>query len=717
MVSPERQSDGDLVLAHLAGDPDAYSVLYERYFPGVHDFLTRLMRDRNEGADLTQDTFVKAIEQLPNLEDPAKFKSWLFAIAHRTALNRIRQSKRSRLDPGSVDDAERSTMAIADPDPTIDPEQMAASQEAADIVWEAAAGLDERTYTVMDLHVRQGLESAEIAEVLGVTTGNAYTMVSRMKTRFSDALGTYLLVRTARRGCPVLAGIVGEDVRELTPEIRRVADRHIASCDDCTANRIAYLDPVKIFAGLLAVPIPLGLKPAIWGTVAVGAGGAAAAGAGAASSAGAGAGGGATGSGGAAAGGFAAAVAAVGPMGLIAAAAVLAAVVGVGGFLAISGGDDTAPPGDGGGPPAAAAPGTVAPTEPTEPPTSTAFPATTAPDQPISSTTLPEATTTTAVSETTTTTPPPATTTTDAVAPPPATTTAAPPEPPVANPDTATVDEDGSVTIDVLANDTGDGLDPASVAVTSGPASGNAAENPTGTVTYTPDPGLFGEDSFTYSVTGESGDTSSATVTVTVTAVNDAPEVDPLALTVPEDTPEGEVVGAVSASDPDGDPLTFAGSGDGFAVEADGSVVVAGPLDAGVTPTVTFTATADDGNGGIGESAVTVTVTAVNEPPTIEPATFSGVLPFPGIVVGTVTASDPDGDPLAYAIIAGNENGRFAIDDQGELTIAALVLPLSRTVVLTVEVTDPGALTASATVTVNFILGDAALEGPARDFR
>ncbi len=167
-------------------------------------------------------------------------------------------------------------MAIADPDPTIDPEQMAASQEAADIVWEAAAGLDERTYTVMDLHVRHGLESAEIAEVLGVTTGNAYTMVSRMKQRFTDALGTYLLVRTARRGCPVLAGIVGEDVRELTPEIRRVADRHIAACDACTANRIAYLDPVKIFAGLLAVPIPLALKPAIWGTVVVGAGGAAA---------------------------------------------------------------------------------------------------------------------------------------------------------------------------------------------------------------------------------------------------------------------------------------------------------------------------------------------------------------------------------------------------------------------------------------------------------
>ena len=316
---------------------------------------------------------------------------------------------------------------------------------------------------------------------------------------------------------------------------------------------------------------------------------------------------------------------------------------------------------------------------------------------------------------TTTTSPPAVTTTTEAVVPPPPTTTVAPPAPPVASDDTATVDEDGSVTIDVLANDTGDGLDPASVTVASGPSSGAAVANPAGTVTYTPDTAFSGADDFTYSVTGSSGDSSSATVTVTVTAVNDAPEVDPLALTVPEDTPEGDVVGTVSATDADGDPLTFSGSGDGFDVEADGEVVVTGPLDSAASPVV-FTATADDGNGGTGDAEVTVTVTAVNEPPTIEPATFSGVLPFPGTIVGTVTASDPDGDLLTYAITAGNDNGRFAIDDQGELSIAALVLPLSRTVVLTVEVTDPDGLAASATVTVNFILGDTGLGGPARRY-
>ncbi len=76
-------------------------------------------------------------------------------------------------------------------------------------------------------------------------------------------------------------------------------------------------------------------------------------------------------------------------------------------------------------------------------------------------------------------------------------------DPPVANDDTATTDEDTPVTIDVVANDTDvDGnLDPTSVTVTSGPANGSVAVDPvTGEVTYTPDADFNGTDSFTYEV-------------------------------------------------------------------------------------------------------------------------------------------------------------------------------------------------------------------------
>ena len=91
--------------------------------------------------------------------------------------------------------------------------------------------------------------------------------------------------------------------------------------------------------------------------------------------------------------------------------------------------------------------------------------------------------------------------------------------PPVANNDTATTNENAPVDINVIANDTdSDGtIDPATVVITGNPANGAAAANANGTVTYTPDNGFDGTDTFTYTVNDNGGATSNqATVTVTV---------------------------------------------------------------------------------------------------------------------------------------------------------------------------------------------------------
>ena len=80
--------------------------------------------------------------------------------------------------------------------------------------------------------------------------------------------------------------------------------------------------------------------------------------------------------------------------------------------------------------------------------------------------------------------------------------------------DSDTVDEDSSVTVDVLGNDSDvdDGLDPASVTVTSGPSNGSTSVNPDGSIDYTPDPDFSGTDSFTYEVCDLAGACDTATV-------------------------------------------------------------------------------------------------------------------------------------------------------------------------------------------------------------
>ena len=99
------------------------------------------------------------------------------------------------------------------------------------------------------------------------------------------------------------------------------------------------------------------------------------------------------------------------------------------------------------------------------------------------------------------------------------------PDAPVTAADTATVDEDGAVTVDVLANDSDvdSSLDPAGVMVTTAPANGLAAPTSEGVVVYTPVADWSGVDTFTYQICDLTGLCGSATVDVAVQAVNDLP--------------------------------------------------------------------------------------------------------------------------------------------------------------------------------------------------
>jgi len=114
----------------------------------------------------------------------------------------------------------------------------------------------------------------------------------------------------------------------------------------------------------------------------------------------------------------------------------------------------------------------------------------------------------------------------------------APNNPPVAVDDNIVTSEDTPVTTVVTSNDSDmDGnLDPTSVTITSDPSNGSVVVNPDGSVTYTPDPDYTGSDSYEYQVCDTNGLCDTATVTIDVTAVNDAPIANDDATTINQDT-------------------------------------------------------------------------------------------------------------------------------------------------------------------------------------
>ena len=150
-------------------------------------------------------------------------------------------------------------------------------------------------------------------------------------------------------------------------------------------------------------------------------------------------------------------------------------------------------------------------------------------------------------------------------------------QPPVAADDSASVAEDGTVDIDLLDNDSDPDGDPLTAIVESDPANGSVTIDENGLASYTPDPDFNGQDSFTYQLSDGNGGTDTATVTVDVTPVAEAPTItSSAAFSV---TSGADVAGDVQTQDDDdseGSGLTYAitGGADQAAFDIDASTGV-----------------------------------------------------------------------------------------------------------------------------------------------
>ncbi len=85
--------DRDLVLAARQGDVDAYNRLVSRWEKRVYNYLLRVVKNREDALDLSQETFLKAYRYLRRLEEVERFPQWLFRIAHNEAFTQFRKEK------------------------------------------------------------------------------------------------------------------------------------------------------------------------------------------------------------------------------------------------------------------------------------------------------------------------------------------------------------------------------------------------------------------------------------------------------------------------------------------------------------------------------------------------------------------------------------------------------------------------------------------------
>ncbi len=168
------------------GDTQAFGVLVEKYKDYVFTIVVRVVKVREEAEEVAQDTFIKAFESLDSFRGESKFSSWLYSIAYRKALDRVRKNKRQQ----TTDLLEEITESDAN---TIDNAlQLLEADERKEKIRQSIMQLPEIDATLITLYYFEDQSVKEIAEVTDLSEENIKVRLFRSRKKLFTLLQGYI---------------------------------------------------------------------------------------------------------------------------------------------------------------------------------------------------------------------------------------------------------------------------------------------------------------------------------------------------------------------------------------------------------------------------------------------------------------------------------------------------------------------------------------------
>lgn len=158
----------DKELAHFSGegDVDAFNTIVTKYNKSVYNFVFRLMGDRDEAFDLTQEVFIKIWKNIHKYDGRASLKTWIFKISRNTTIDWLRKRKPILFSNIKTENNESFFEEdILDLEPLAD--ELFEQNELALILERALENVSLEQKTIVILHYKEGLTFEEISEILG----------------------------------------------------------------------------------------------------------------------------------------------------------------------------------------------------------------------------------------------------------------------------------------------------------------------------------------------------------------------------------------------------------------------------------------------------------------------------------------------------------------------------------------------------------------------
>jgi RNA polymerase sigma-70 factor, ECF subfamily len=202
-VQPEPVDSDRRLVEEAQRDPARFEALYRKYVAQIYSFAFYELANRPEAEDVTERTFMLALDGLPRFREraaegePSTFRLWLFRIARNVIANHRRSARRHPVAP-----LEAASLVPA----PFDVEGDVVRREEARSAWRLVRDLPANRRRVLVLRFVDELSSREIAEVLGISEGAVRVLVhrslrsiaSRMDARPKDSRPEGSLPRIAR---------------------------------------------------------------------------------------------------------------------------------------------------------------------------------------------------------------------------------------------------------------------------------------------------------------------------------------------------------------------------------------------------------------------------------------------------------------------------------------------------------------------------------------
>ena len=171
----------DLALRHRYGDPEAFEEVYLRHAEMVYSLALRMSGDREEAADMTQETFLRVYRHLGRFRGRSSLKTWIYRITVNCCRSKLRKRSRRRLER-PIEDLEQVA------DERFGPEEDALGHDLGRRLAEAVRELPVAFREAVLLRDVQGLSYVEIGEVLGIRVGTVRSRIARGRERLRSLL-------------------------------------------------------------------------------------------------------------------------------------------------------------------------------------------------------------------------------------------------------------------------------------------------------------------------------------------------------------------------------------------------------------------------------------------------------------------------------------------------------------------------------------------------